>query len=825
MSTNDHGAGLSDKESGLSRRRFLQGTSLASLTALVGGATSMFGCAPEEKTLASTDSTGSAVANQTQPDGEIKWNVCLGCGPGKCPLQFHVEDGIITYVEGDTTGSDEFGDDELRSCLRGRSIRRLINHPDRLKYPMKRTGKRGSGEFEQISWDEAIDLFYEKLRYTIDTYGNTAVHLNCSEGGMGGLFPRLMNLNGGFLDMYGSMSYGQIEAASLAMWGEGSGTNGPTSEFSTIRDSDLVICFGTSAATSLMNGAQLMYELARARDRGVRVYNIDVRLGDGESAHPEDWIPIRPGTDAALALALSYVIISEDKHDKDFLSRCCVGFDEETMPESAKGQNKSYLDYIMGTGYDHVAKSPEWASPITQIPVDVIYELAHAIEDAEACFITQGWGLQRRANGENSSRTIMALTAISGHIGKPGTNPGGTSKGTGTASTWSFDPGYGGIPEGENPVKALIATGSAMEAYDRGHEMTALADGVQGADALEADVKFAYLRGSNSLVNSNCDLNWAASIAADESKCEFIVGSDFFLTSSMMYCDLILPEIMPQERQNMTAVTTGTMIGLVYGEKVQEPPFDCRHEYDWMTEIADRFGCKEEFTGGLTMEEWQEQGYELMGKAYNDWAPSWEEGFEKGFVGQPVPPAPALIEFREDPEANPLTTPSGKMEIYSEHLQNIADTWKLTDSRDIISPIPFYNSGFNGYEDVTDEYPLLVSSWKSKIRYHSKFDQIDLLRQACRHVIWINPLDAEERGIHSGDMCRVFNEQGEIHIEARVTPRMIPGAMAMEEGRNRSVDENGADIGANINTLATHHWSPLAKHGPSNSILAQIEKL
>ena len=253
-----------------SRRTFCKGSALAAVAAATCGATALY-----EAT--------EAVAEEPPTEDEVIWNTCAGCGVGKCPLQFHVKDGVITYVEGDTTGSNEFGGLENRACLRGRTIRHWINHPDRLKRPLKRVGKRGEGKFEEISWDEAADIFADKLKHVIDTYGNEAVLKNGALGidHGGGAFIRFMNLNGGMLGSYGTDSEGQADAAAGYMlhgdfyWGasyEGSPTP-------VMKDSDLVVLFGSSAATSRINGGSCMYDIAQARENGARIVWVDVRMG------------------------------------------------------------------------------------------------------------------------------------------------------------------------------------------------------------------------------------------------------------------------------------------------------------------------------------------------------------------------------------------------------------------------------------------------------------------------------------------------------------------------------------------------------------------
>lgn len=831
----------------VSRRGFVKGASLASLAALAtAGTTAMFGCTPRSMSETGTDEPQNAVAlpdRENLPNEEVIWHRCASCG-STCPLQFHVSDGTIQWVECDTTGDKDFGGIEFRSCLRGRSIRRWINHPDRLKKPLKRVEgtKRGEGQYEEIEWDEAIDLFYEKLKYTLDTYGNEAV-MRCTSLGtednatVGSWFDRLMNLLGGQLGTYGTDSQTQLDfAASNRLFssfitqpgGFLSNISWMGSPAPVALDADLVVLFGSSAATSRLQGAMSMYDWAQMREKGTRIVCIDVRMGEEESAHPDEWMPIRPGTDGALASAINYVLITEGFADEDQIRSCCTGYDEETLPESAKGQHASYKDYLLGTGYDMVAKTPEWASPITRIPVDDIYQLARDIGNAERCFIAQGLGVQRRANGELNSASIMMIPFISGHWGLPGTSTGLKTAPSGGPACNEYTVNSGVLPLGENPVKASIPVTKRIEVIERGHEFTALRDGVHNVDKLNADVKFVYAYMTACLTNQTPDVNWSAKVLEDESKAEFIVGSDFFLTNSMMYCDLILPDVMPQETYQLAAVTSsGRNIASVFGRPVQERPFDVRSEWDWMVDLADRFGLKDAFTEGYEYEQIVRANYDALvaSSTFPTLPATFDEGLELGLWHTEATPEPSLAAFRADPAANPLNTPSGKMEIYCEGLAQAAATWEFDDEYDFISPIPMYAPGFNSYEDCTEEYPLLGSTWKSKIRFQSKFNQIDVLNQACRHVVWINPLDAETRGIQTGDMVRIFNDVGEIHIEARVTPRMVPGAFALENGRMRKLDENGVDVGGCANTLVPHHWAPLSKFNCNNSIIAQIAKL
>lgn len=815
----------------ISRRSFVKNTAVATLaaTAAAGGASSLFGCAPKQVEEQQTTATGQVVANEIPEEGKIVWQSCCHCGFTACPIKCHVIDGTVRWIDNDTDGDPEFGGVAFRPCLKARSIRKWINSPERLKYPMKRVGKRGSGEFERISWDEALDIIAEKWQYTLDTYGPEAFYV-CATGTRNYPIQRLMNLTGGYLGTYGSESNGQINQAATYLLGMDPVTfdcgGGLGSTTSAIKDADCGVFFGCGSGESRMCGMGEVYEAAKAREAGIPLAFIDYRLGEGSSGNPDEWFPIYPGTDAALASAIAYVIISEGKHDKEFLGKYAVGFDADTMPEGAPA-NSSYMDYIMGTGYDMIPKTPQWAAPICGLPSERIEYLAHFIADADTCYITQGYGPQRHHNGEWSAMAIAALAVITGNIGRPGTCPGLNGKGM----QLSFDGGmWNSVPIGTNPVKKQISISGRFNAIDHGPEMTALTDNVKGGDKLDVGIKFMFLYEAGSFGNSSSDLNWAATILEDESKCEFIVGSDVTMSTSMPFCDIILPDLMYQERMNcVSTVTGGSACGFAFGRPVQEPQFECRLSYDWCADLAERLGLRDEFTEGKTWEDWMKIRYEEVSRpsAPHGNAPSFEEGLEMGFWRDPEPAEPiiAMDRFVADPETNPRTTPSGKIELYSEQLATIRDTWTFANGdRDVVRPIPSYFPEIEGVADVNDTYPLLFATWKAKNQFHSRYQVIEELQQACQHCLWINPIDAEPRGIQNGDELRVFNDRGEVRIMARVTARIMPGVVGMPHAHRRQM-ENGVDVGANANTLTSHHWSPISKNCPSTgSTLVQVEK-
>ncbi len=390
---------MSNQESsgGVTRRALLKSTALGSLALAAGGLPPPLRCAAPRRQYNRLPATTPALSGAP----------VRSTAAAAAALRLHVRDDEVVYVETDNTGDDRYGDHQVRACLRGRSIRRRINHPDRLNYPMKRVGKRGEGKFERISWQEALDTLADRLKRIVAEYGNEAVYINYSSGIVGGNITRsspsaspvarLMNCYGGSLNQYGTYSTAQIACAMPYTYGSNDGNS--TSD---IENSKLVVMFGNNPAETRMSGGGITWYLEQARERSnVRMIVIDPRYTDTAAGREDEWIPIRPGTDAALVAGIAWVLINENLVDQPFLDKYCVGYDEKTLPAGAP-ENGHYKAYILGEGDDGVAKTPQWASRITGIPADRIIKLARDIGMIKPAYICQGWG--RSARPTASSR-------------------------------------------------------------------------------------------------------------------------------------------------------------------------------------------------------------------------------------------------------------------------------------------------------------------------------------------------------------------------------------------------------------------------------------
>lgn len=795
------------------RRNVLKGTALLLAAANI----------PFRYTYAQDIASSSNFTTETL---KTTWSACtVNCG-SRCPLRIHTnKNDQIVYIETDNTGLDKYGEHQVRACLRGRSMRKRIYAADRLKYPQKRVGKRGSGQFKRITWDEAYTEIANSLTRLIKDYGNESIYLNYGTGTLGGtvtkswppsstLIARLMNCYGGYLNHYGNYSTAQISMGLSYTYGGASG-NSP----SDIENSKLIVLFGNNPAETRMSGGGVTYYLQQAKLKSnAKLVIIDPRYTDTALGKEDLWLPIRPGTDAALVAGMAYVLITENLVDQDFLDKYCVGYDETTLPELAP-KNGHYKAYILGDGDDKTAKTPEWASKITGIGAEAIIKLAREIGSTKPCFIAQGWGPQRTRNGELVARAIAMLPILTGNVGISGGNSG--------AREGSYAIPFVRFPTLTNPIKTSISVFMWTDAIARGAQMTALKDGVRGKDKLDVPIKFIWNYAGNCLVNQHGDINKTKKILADDKDCEMIVVIDNHMTSSAQWADIILPDLTTSEQMDFALdANAGNMGYVIFCDQAIKPRFECKSIYEMCSGIADKLGIKEDFTQNRTQEEWLRHIY-AQSRANDPSLPTFEEFREQGIIKRLDPNGHhvAYKDFKKDPILNPLETPSGKIEIYSEALAKIKASWILSE-KDVIDPLPIHAATIDGWDDpMRSKYPLQLIGFHYKARTHSTYGNIDVLKAAARQEVWINHVDAEPRLIKDGDLVEINNEYGKTQVHAKVTPRILPGVIALSEGAWYQPDLNGVDKNGSFNVLATQDTSPLAKGNPCHTNLAQITKV
>ena len=802
--------------------------SLMKWSAAVGGAAALTG---------SVVWTGSQSARgEDDPatfGGEsVVWSACtVNCG-SRCPLRLVVNDGVVTRVLPDDTGDDSLENRSIRPCVRGRSIRQRMYSPDRLKTPLKRKPgtKRGAGEWEEISWEQALDEVaagIDKFRKD-PQYGPQSVHVIYGTGTTGGNITRrnplrsLLAASGGYLYYQADYSTAQITAAAPFTYGAGTNSN----SFEDAKNARLQVQFGNNGHETRMSGGGEVFVSSQVKKQsGVRTIIIDPRYSETALVLGDQWIPIRPGTDAALVAAISYVLYTENLVDQEFCDRYVIGHDEEHMPEGIPAGN-SYRSYVLGEGGIHTeAKTPEWAASITGIPAQTIVNLAREIGTAKPCAITQGWGPQRQANGENSARAIFNLAILTGNVGIPG---GGTGAREGSYSIpikrWS---------EGTNPNPITIPVFMWTEAIERGREMTALNASIKGGDRLGTDIKVIISHASNTLVNQHSDSFRTVKLLEDDTKCELIVTIDTTMNPSTSMADYVLPDAMSTEQPDWVPNGSAGDLGYaIYTQAAVPPLFNCKPTFEILTELAKRWGVLEEWSQGKTQQEWVDQLVEESRATVPEIPASLDALREVGVVRQRNPKGNyvALADFRADPEANPLKTESGKIEIFSKKLYEMAQewTWEFAQPDTVghkLTALPEYIETWEGPEEARGsvDFPLQCIGHHFKGRTHSTYHESPWLREAHRQQVWINTLDAQARGIAQDDEVIVESRRGKVRIEAHVTNRIIPGTVSVPQGAWFK-DEAGVDVGGSVNSLTSWNPSPLAKGNTQHTVTVQVRK-
>jgi anaerobic dimethyl sulfoxide reductase subunit A len=731
------------------------------------------------------------------------------CG-GRCLLIAHVQDGRIIHLDTDDR-PDTVAAPQLRACVRGRSYLRRQYHPDRLMRPLKRLGPRGAADFQPISWDEALDIVAFQLDRIKGRYGSSALFVPYGTGSYNQLngshvARRLMNLYGGCLGFYNSYSWAATNLSTPTVYG----TLVTGNQRQDWLKAKYIIMWGWNPA-EMRDGTNSDYFVKLARQAGARVVCIDPRHSLSATALADEWIPIRPGTDAAMMSAMAYVILNQGLFDSGFVRTHCVGFDAGQMPvESAE----SYSDYILGVR-DGLPKTPQWAEPITAVPAETIARIAREYASSKPAVLYQGYGMQRRAFGEQVVRAGCVLAAITGNVGIPG----GWASGLGLQAP---DGGALGtvFPIGENPVKAEIPVFLWTEACLRGKSMT-IADGIHGVEQLDNDIKLIYAMATNCLTNQHADINRSTKILRDETKVEFIVVQDNFLTPSGRYADIILPACTQFE-------TWGVEDGWKYGDevilqpKLVEPPGECKSDYRICAELAERLGIGNTFTEGRDEKAWVDYCLGEFRRIRFPELPPLEVFIEQNLGAWTRPatePAIAFADFRRNPQKFPLNTPSGKIEIFSKQLYDLGNP-------DEIPAVPKYIQEWEspfGEPSPENKYPLQAIGHHTLSRVHSTLDNNDWLKEAFPQRVFINPLDATERNIKNGDEIKVYNERGALVLPCRITARIMPGVVDIPQGAWYAPDQEGLDHGGDVNVLTSHKWTPFAFGSTQHTLMVQVQ--
>lgn len=805
------------KDFKLTRRSFIGWTSAAAATVAV----------PVSRGLVAKAEVNKG-AEATNGEGVWKTAACWhNCG-SRCLNKVLVKDGVVIRQKTDDTHQDSPDFPQQRGCLRGRSQRHQVFNADRLKYPMKRKhwqpggGKkelRGKDQWVRISWEEAIDHIASETKRISSKYGNESIWVSG-----GGDIKNAMATVGGYTSSDGTISWGAwLYTYEMLGVGEGLYVQGINDRVD-LRNSQLIVLWGANPAWSTMGSAT--YNYLQAKKAGARFITIDPLYTDSANVFGAEWVPIRPGTDHALALGIMHTLLEEDDPiinplvKWDFLNKYTVGFDADHMPAGVD-QKENFKDYILGT-YDNQPKTAEWASEICGVNASTIRYLAREIGGTERVALLTGWAPARINNGEGWVQAFSTLGMMTGHMGSSGNMTG--------VSCWEYagnngpallTPGGGGLPEIPNPITNVINENQIFDAVLKGKYLQ------KGEGERNVNIQFIY-HGYNAVLQTRSNI--MRGIEAHR-KVEFIVTNAYALTTTAKYSDIVLPVTTEWEREG--AVREGNREILIAWSKIVDPLYESKSDQEIAKLLIKKFGKnpeeiypideKQQFFNQLAgstvvkengkdfeplctitakdIQEWGVKGTPQQGRIglqeFLDagiYQVPRKKGDNLGFI--------AYKDFIDDPVKNPVSSESGKFEIYCKAM-NEASKKAFTE----IAPIPKYEPRTEGYESTFSDwkkkkkgkYPFQVFNPHYLRRSHSTFDNVPQLREAWPNPVYLSRADADEKGIKTGDTVMLSNEYGKTLRPALVVETLMPGTIALPHGswvdldEKDKVDRAGAD--------------------------------
>jgi molybdopterin guanine dinucleotide-containing S/N-oxide reductase-like protein len=721
----------------------------------------------------------------------------------------HTKDGVVTRLS--------FPEAPHKPTVKTPGMRNRTYAPDRIKYPMKRKGyepggggdksARGNDEFVRISWEEAFDLVAEEFKRVKTEYGNEAIQARSgwSCGGnfhdAGGPLNRFVNLNGGGVGDWDNYSLAaEMHALPYSM-----GTvYGPRSNHKdVVENSD--ICLWWSADPTVTgnqgSGGSIRNEknkfLIESRDAGVDHIFVNPKYGESIKLTDGEHISIIPGTDSAMMAAMAYVMLEEDLHDQEFIDEYVVGFEP-------------FEQYVMGEE-DGQPKTPEWAEEITDVPADTIRSLTRRITNNQTHF-APGWAFQRSKYGEQPVRMLVTIAAMVGQIGEPGGSLSYWFHYTDTGTPSPKGSGPGSLPVPSNQVDIGYPTAKIADALLHSGEEYDF-DG----EVLEyPDIQFLHVAGEE-LFTAQGDTNKLVEAFRQP---ETVVVNEPWWTPTAEHADIVLPVAWQLERNDIASGGGNTVTAM---EKAIEPLYESKTDWDICRGLSKRMGNEALYTEGKSVMDWLEVLFNS-----SDVPLSFDEFWEQGRYEFETTnePRTAWSSFREDPEANPLGTPSGKIEVYSEQI----DEYDYDDC----PPVPkFMEPEEYLGSPKAEEYPLHVQNPHPKYRLHSQPDNVAMLRKWSKvngkEPVWIHPDTAAERGIEDGDVVRVYNDRGATLGGAKVTKRVRPDCIAMRYGAWTNQEDSGnrdspCKEGSVDMVTPDYHSSSLAQGFAAKSTLGEVEK-
>jgi len=599
-------------------------------------------------------------------------------------------------------------------CLKGLSYVERVNSPKRILYPLKKI----NGEFKQISWDNALNEISEKLNHFKSNFGAQSI-LFYYASGMSGLLNAISTnfwkMFGGATTVYGNLCWpAGLEATRLTL-----GENKHNVPWD-LENSKLIVVWGKNPAES---NIQQIIPIEKAQQKGAKLIYIDPRR-TASSERADLLLQPIPGTDGILALTIAKILIETDQIDHEFIEKYVLGFDEFKA---------SVIKIDL-----------EQASKECGVSIDFINELANYIGTIKPMTLIPGYGMQRYSNGGQTTRCLLALSIITGNIGKQG-------------ACWHYADLQGDIfshiKEPLNYFPPEIPDGIFRRE---------IATAKLGEDMLKLsnpELKMAWIERGNPF-SQNPDSN---KIKKAFNKLEYKVVVEQFLTDTAKEADIVLPAKTMFEQSDIISSYWNPYIQL--RQKVIEPIGEVKPETEIYYHLAKKLRFSESeikknipFPSDSSIEEWlneQLKPFEIT-----------IEELKKAPVLAPGLQEIAFFDFK-------FNTPSGKIELYS---KTAMENWG-------VNPLPSYEKTLEGKSNTNSKYPFNLMSPNTKNRIHSQFGNLESIKLVDPEPFaTINLGDAQKKKIKNNELIKVHNDRGELKIKAKLDASLRPGNIVIVNG-------------------------------------------
>lgn len=696
------------------------------------------------------------------------------CG-GMCPLKCTVRDGRLVKVEPNTCVDDRYE----TICLKGISEVQHIYGAGRVQTPLKRVGERGSNEFVQVSWDEALDSIVSRIKEIQRDHGKQAVMVtSSSEANM----PFLASLLGAQTGGNAGIDVGMGNGLDPAI-GYGGGFAMATGEARDWVNSRMVLMVGCNFCESSLPQVRLFFE---AKEAGARIVSVDPHFST-TAGKADEWVPIEPGTDAALFLAMTSVILDEGLADRAFMAahtslpflidastgRLVRQHAEDPQAEkpqtgaenpffvidSATGQPVPYnqpgvsaalsgevvVDGVRArTAYDALVEGQKeftaaWAEGITGIPAAKIESLARAYAKGPSS-LALGWGgNDKMGNADIAGHAAAVLASVTGNICKPGANVGVFVGGCWNGHSTTL--GSWELPD------ALVPSEDEMAAYDMRTKPNSVKAYICCGDLV-----------AQHFANMSKTEDWVRTL-------DLIVSIDPYFTEGAKWADYVLPATT---RFELDAEVGAVKVGynqIVLQNKVIDPLFEARTDFWIQKEFAKRLGCEDalpkdstELASAILSGAEDPQIASLTIDQINEHHGTW--------------PLPGIEKPRQEYADFAFDTVSGRLDLYYQNLVPFGQElpqWEPTLEANAQNPL-------------RSEFPLQLANVRTRFHIHNQFNDAKWIQQYFEPTLDANPADLSARGLATGDVVEVFNDRGSFEVRVHANPSIRPGSIRLVEG-------------------------------------------